>query len=126
MAMATWIKGSGGSQIHDTIKTYLRERTRICINWNHPFRTQSYFVKVPLNVNIAKQDLLHKNSFRKLYEGGILTDADSGPHRHVLWCYCGISHQPDTFIQIGSGYTVNVAKKGKNPLWQKSGYILTF
>ena len=41
-------------------------------------------------------------------KGGISIDADSGPPRYVLWCCGGIYHQPDIFIQIGSGHTVNV------------------
>ena len=37
------------------------KRPRICINWPPPpFQTQIYLVNVPLNVNIAKQDLLHR------------------------------------------------------------------
>ena len=40
-------------------------------------------------------------------KGGISIDADSGPLRYVLWCCSGICHQPDTFIQIGSGHTVS-------------------
>ena len=31
-----------------------------------PFQTQIYLVKVPLNVNIVKQDLLHKKQFLKI------------------------------------------------------------
>ena len=38
-------------------------------------------------------------------KGGISIDADSGPPRYALWCCGGICHQPDTFIQIGSGHT---------------------
>ena len=72
--------------------------------------TKSYLVKVPLNVNIVKQDLLHKYISWKFYEvrseRGISIDADSGPPRYVLWCCGGICHQPDTIIQIGSGHTV--------------------
>jgi len=41
-------------------------------------------------------------------KGGISIDADSGPPRYVLWCCGGICHQPDTFIQIGSGHTVQI------------------
>ena len=37
-------------------------------------------------------------------KGGISIDADFGLLRYVLWC-CG-SHQLFTFIQIGSGHTV--------------------
>ena len=51
-----------------TASKYIPKRTRIYINWNPPFQTQIYLVKVPLNVNIVKQDLLHKNSFWKFYE----------------------------------------------------------
>ena len=39
-------------------------------------------------------------------KGGISFDADSDPPRYVLWCCDSICHQPDTFIQIGSGHTV--------------------
>ena len=38
---------------------------------------------------------------------GISIDADSGPLRYVLWSSGSICHQPFTFIQIGSGYTVS-------------------
>ena len=60
-----WIKVSDLWQIPPQPQsTY--QRTRICINWNPPFQTQIYLVKVPLNVNIAKQDLLHKKQFSKI------------------------------------------------------------
>ena len=40
-------------------------------------------------------------------KGGISIDADSGPPRYVLWC-CGSKSQDFfTFIQIGSGHTVD-------------------
>ena len=39
-------------------------------------------------------------------KGGISIDADSSPPRYVLWCCGDICHQPGTFIQIGSGHTV--------------------
>ena len=68
-----------------TASKCIPKRTRICINWNPPFQAQIYLVKVPLNVNIVTQDLLHKNSFWKFYEvrfeRGISNDADSGPPR---------------------------------------------
>ena len=56
---------------------YIPRRPRICINWNPPFQTQIYLVKVPLNVNIVKQDLLHKIQFLKIlwsevWKGGFL------------------------------------------------------
>ena len=37
---------------------YIPKRTRIDINWNSPFQTQIYLVKVPLNVNIVKPQIL--------------------------------------------------------------------
>ena len=43
-----------------TASKYIPKRTRICINWNPPFKTQIYLVKVPLNAIIVEQDLLHK------------------------------------------------------------------
>ena len=49
-----------------TASKYIPKRPRICITWNPPFQTQIYLVKVPLNVNIAKQDLLHKKQFLKI------------------------------------------------------------
>ena len=46
------------------------KRPRICINRNPLFQTQIYLVKVPLNVNIVKQDLLHeKNNSGNFMEG---------------------------------------------------------
>ena len=64
-------------------------------------------------MNIVKQDLLHKKVFENFMKWGlkglkgvISIDADFGPPRYVLWCYGGICHQPDTFIQIGSGHIV--------------------
>ena len=49
-----------------TASKYIPKRPRICINWNPPFQTQIYLVKVPLNVNIVKQDLLNKKQFLKI------------------------------------------------------------
>ena len=49
-----------------TASKYILKRPRICINWNPPFQTQIYLVKVPLNVNIVKQDLLNKKQFLKI------------------------------------------------------------
>ena len=49
-----------------TASKYIPKRTRICIDWNPPFQTQIYLVKVPLNVNIVKQDLLHEKQFLKI------------------------------------------------------------
>ena len=76
---------------------YIPKRTRIDINWNSPFQTQIYLVKVPLNVNIVKQDLLNKKVFENFMKWGlkvgISIDADSGPLRHALWCCGSIYHQ---------------------------------
>ena len=49
-----------------TASKYIPKRPRICINWNPPFQTQIYLVKVPLNVNIVKQDLLNKKKLLKI------------------------------------------------------------
>ena len=49
-----------------TASKYIPKRTRICINWNPTFQTQIYLVKVLLNVNIVKQDLLRKKRFLKI------------------------------------------------------------
>ena len=78
---------------------YIPKRPRICINWNPPFRTKIYLIKVPLNVNIVKQDFMKWG-----LKGGISIDADSGLPRYVLWCCGGICQEDFTFIQIGSGH----------------------
>ena len=85
------------------------KRPRICINWNPPFQTQIYLVKVPLNVNIVKQDLINKKTVFENFmkwglKGGISIDADSEPPRYILWC-CG-SQEAFTFILIGYCHTV--------------------
>ena len=49
-----------------TASKYILKRTRICINWNPPFQTQIYLVKVLPNVNTVKQDLLNKKQFLKI------------------------------------------------------------
>ena len=49
-----------------TASKYIPKRPRICINWYPPFQTQIYLVKLPLNVNIVKQDLLNKKQFLKI------------------------------------------------------------
>ena len=51
-----------------TASKYIPKRPKICINWNPPFQTQIYLVKVPLNVNIVKQDLANKKTVWKFYE----------------------------------------------------------
>ena len=48
-----------------TASKYIPKRPRICINSNPPFQTQIYLVKVLLNVNIVKQNLLNK---KKVFE----------------------------------------------------------
>ena len=54
-----------------TASKYIPKRHRICINWNPPFQTQIYLVKVPLNVNIVKQDLLNKKQFLKILQSKV-------------------------------------------------------
>ena len=46
---------------------YIPKRPIICISWNlkSPFQIHFFLVKVPLNVNIVKQDLLNKKQFLK-------------------------------------------------------------
>ena len=48
-----------------TASKYIPKRPRICFNWNSLFQTKIFFVKVPLNVNSVKQDLLNKKQFLK-------------------------------------------------------------
>jgi hypothetical protein len=57
-----------------------------------------------------KKQLL-KMLWSEVWKGGISIDADSGPFRNVLWCFGGICHQQDTFIQIGSDHTVGLMCK---------------
>ena len=49
-----------------TASKYIPKRPRIGINRNPPFQTQIYLVKVPINVNIVRQDLLNKKQFLKI------------------------------------------------------------
>ena len=50
---------------------YKPRRPRICINLNPPFQTHIYLVKVPLVVNIVKQDLLFlKILWSEVWKGG--------------------------------------------------------
>ena len=56
-----WIKVKKSWKIppHSASK-HMPKRPRLCINWNPPFQTQIYLVKVctpTLNVNMVKQDL---------------------------------------------------------------------
>ena len=73
-----------------------------------PFQTQIYLVKVPLNVKIVKQDLLNKNQFLKILWSEVWKgDFIFWAFKYKLWC-CGSKSQEEfTFIQIGSGHTVN-------------------
>ena len=50
-----------------TASKYMPKRPRIHINLNLPFQTHIYIVKVPTNVSIVKQDLLHKKQFLKIF-----------------------------------------------------------
>ena len=53
-----------------------------------PFQIEIYLVKVLLNVNIVKQDLLNKTVFENFMKwglkGGISVDTDSGPLGYIL------------------------------------------
>ena len=76
-----------------------------------PFQTQIHLVKVPLNVKIVKKDLLHKNSFWKMYEvRSKRVDFNwCRPLGYVLWCCGSRSQDFFTFIQTGSGHYKAVA-----------------
>ena len=50
---------------------YIPKRPRICINWNPPFQTQIYLVKVPLNSKSVKQDVLNKEQLLKILSSDI-------------------------------------------------------
>ena len=50
---------------------YIPKRHRICINWNPTFQTQIYLVKIPLDVNIVKQDLLNKKQLLKILRSDV-------------------------------------------------------
>jgi len=95
--------------------------SRICINWNPHFQTQIYLAKVPLNVNIVKQDLLHKNSFWNFnwcwfWSSQVCTLMlwwYLSPARHFysdwLWPYCADSQNVRflTFYCLGLVWSVN-------------------
>ena len=81
-----------------TASKCMPKRPRICINWNPPFQTQIYLVKVPLNVIIVKQDLLHKKQFLKnlwseVWKGGILFVTKSS-----LWPYYDQNKLPSDIL----------------------------
>ena len=65
---------------YHSIKVHTQE-TQNLHQLKSPFQTQIYLVKVPLNVNILKQILIHKKFMKWGLKGGILIDADSGPPR---------------------------------------------
>ena len=67
--------------------------------------TKIYFVKVPLNVKIVKQDLLHRKPFLKWGpKGGILIFVDNGPLGCYLWCHGDCLLGFLTFIQFAHGH----------------------
>ena len=125
MAKSTWIKVKSWWQILPQYQSTYPKRLRICINWNPPFQTKLYLLKVPLNVNILKQDLLNKKGFLKILWSevwrGISIDAGSGPLRYLLCCGIIICHQLFTFIQIGSGHTVTWVFY----IWQYFGWLFS-
>jgi hypothetical protein len=63
-----WIKEKKVLNSTTTAAKYILKRPRICNNWNPPFQTQIYLVKVPLNVNIVKKIYFIKNIFWKFYQ----------------------------------------------------------
>ena len=72
---------------------YIPKRPRVYIFWNSPFQTKIYLVKVLLNVNAVKKDLLHRKQFLKILwryvSKGESIGADSWPLRYLctlmLW-----------------------------------------
>ena len=81
-----------------TASKYIPKRPRICFNWNSLFQTKIFFVKVvkvPLNVNSAKQ------VFEISMKWGISINTDSE-------AFCIMVVELETFLilfQIGSGHT---------------------
>ena len=66
MARANLYKSEFFSTSTTAASKYITKKPRICIKWNPPFQTKIYVVKVPLNVNIVKQDLLNEKQFLKI------------------------------------------------------------
>ena len=81
-----------------------------------PLSEPIYLVKVPLNVNIVKQHLLHKKQpLKNLWsEGGFQLMLILS----LLAIYFDALYQRDiTFIQIGSGHTVVMFVKTIEKTW---------
>ena len=98
-----------------TASKYILRSPRICINWNLPYQTLIDLVKVPLNVNIVKQDLLHKKQFFKI----LWSKVWKKDFQLVLILYFDavVIFVKNTFIQIGSGHTVLPWTKKENNLY---------
>ena len=54
MAIANLNKSEELVEKTTEVSKYIPKRPQICIILNPPFRTQIYFVKVPLNVSVVK------------------------------------------------------------------------
>ena len=90
-----------------TASKYIPRRTRISINWNPSFQTSLHKIFKYCflwSKSCSHLEVLLLSKFGS--ERGTSFDGDSGPLWYVLWCCGGICHQPDAFIQIGSGHTV--------------------
>ena len=78
-------------------------------------QTHLYLVKVPLNVNIVRQDLLHskhslKNLWSEVWKGGFQLKQILVLLGTYYWCCSIICHEDITFIQIGSGHVYCVIR----------------
>ena len=99
---------------------YIPRSPRISINWNPPFQKSFY-------------KIFMKFKFRGTYLGkfgserGDFNWCKFWPYilgRYVFWCFDGICQEDVTFIQIGSGHTLNFSKlqsvfKKKKGNWAK-------
>ena len=95
---------------------YIPKRPRICIDWNPPFQTKIYFVKVPLNVIIVNEDFCKKQFLKKSLKwslkGGISIDTDSGPLRYVFWCWGSISLQFSVLFSLATAILCPLSTPG--------------
>ena len=112
---------------------YIPDRPRICINWNPPFQTQIYFVKVPLNVNIVKQGLFNKTNkyyipaFKATLTGWqalpwkTLFNFIQDPLEHFSGLFSGMHHSKwldeDTFWLSRHSWKLSTDRKAGGPIW---------
>ena len=66
MTMGNLNKSKETTQTATTALKVAPKRIIVHKNQNPPFRTKIYLVKVPLNVKIMQQDLLHRQQFLKI------------------------------------------------------------